>query len=155
MDEFGQKRWTPQTEKLWEQNLAGSKKVAQEEGGTYRPFKARWQGQELSRDTVVKELARTLEPIGDVDLDTTVHSEMLDCGGLAPNRQESTEGAGGGCYVAIRMRDITTDWSAVQETEIKQPWGGPCQWVQRTMALAMVSGIGTVQLSTALLECPC
>ena len=35
---------------MWEQELAGSRKAAQEEGGTYRLFKARWQGQELSRD---------------------------------------------------------------------------------------------------------
>ena len=61
-------------------------------------FKARWQGQELSRDSVVKALAKTPEPIGDVDVEAALQSEMFDSMGLAPNKQEEIEGAGGGCY---------------------------------------------------------
>ena len=109
---------------MWEQSLAGKRKAAQDEGGTLRLFKARWQGQELSRDEVVQALARTLEPIGVVDVDAALHSETFDCQGLAPNRQEEIEGAGGGCYVPIRMRDITGDWTPEQETAIKELWGG-------------------------------
>jgi len=124
VDPQGQKRWTTATENKWEQNLAGSRKAAQEQGGTYRLFKARWQGQELSRDKVVKALAKTLEPIGDVDVEAALNSEMFDCMGLAPNRKEEMEGAGGGCYVPIRMRDITGDWTPEQETAIKELWGG-------------------------------
>ena len=95
MDPQGQKRWTSETENHWEQELADSRKAAQKEGGTYRRFKARWQGQELSRDTVVKALARTLEPIGDVDVNAALHSKMFDCMGLAPDRKEEMEGVGG------------------------------------------------------------
>ena len=98
--------------------------ISPEQGGTYRLFKARWQGQELSRDTVVKALARTLEPIGDVDVDAALHSEMFDSMGLAPNKQEEMEGAGGGCYVPITMRDITGDWTPAQQASIKELWGG-------------------------------
>jgi hypothetical protein len=68
VDPQGQKRWTFETENTWEQNLASSRKAAQEQGDTYRLFNARWQGQELSKDSVVKALAKTLEPIGDVDV---------------------------------------------------------------------------------------
>ena len=124
MDPQGQKRWTLDTENMWEQDLANSRKAAQEQGGTYRLFKARWQGQELSRDSVVKALAKTLEPIGDVDVEAALHSEMFDSMGLAPNKQEEMEGAGGGCYVPIRMRDITGDWTPEQEAAIKELWGG-------------------------------
>ena len=42
----------------------------------------------------MKALARTLEPIGDVDVEEALHSEMFGCVGLAPNRQEPMEGAG-------------------------------------------------------------
>ena len=73
---------------------------------------------------MVKALARTLEPIGDVDVDAALHSEMFDCMGLAPNRKEEMEGAGGGCYVPIRMRDITGDWTPEQQAAIKELWGG-------------------------------
>ena len=175
-DAFGQKRWTPKAEDMWEDKLAGNRKAAQDEGGTYRLFKARWQGYELARDEVVKTLARTLEPIGEVDVEAALLSEMFDCVGLAPNRQEPMEGAGGGCYVPTRMRDITGDWTPEQETAIKELWDGTmpmgsgdheetglrsrrlqsrsygvglCQWGLGTMALAMVSGTGTAQLSTS------
>ena len=124
VDPQGQKRWTLDIENMWEQDLANSRKAAQEQGGTYRLFKARWQGQELSRDSVVKALAKTLVPIGDVDVQAALKSEMFDSMGLASNKQEEMEGAGGGCYVPIRMRDITRDWTPEQETAIKELWGG-------------------------------
>ena len=84
-------------------------------------FKPRWQGRELSRESVVKALARALEPIGvvGVHVEAAELSEMFDCEGLAPNRHASTEGAGGGCYVPIRMGDNTTDWTVQQEAAIK------------------------------------
>ena len=62
----------------------------------------------------MKALAKTLEPIGDVDVEAALQSEMFDCMGLAPNRKEEMEGAGGGCYVPIRMRNITGDWTPEQ-----------------------------------------
>ena len=34
------------------------------------------------------------------------------------------EGAGGGCYVPIRMRDITGDWTPTQQAAIKELWDG-------------------------------
>ena len=34
-DAFGQKRWTPKAEDMWEDNLAGSRKAARDEGGCY------------------------------------------------------------------------------------------------------------------------
>jgi hypothetical protein len=49
---------------------------------------------------------------------------MFDSMGLAPNKQEEMEGAGGGCYVPIRMRDITGDWSPAQRAAIDVLWGG-------------------------------
>ena len=73
---------------------------------------------------MVQALARTLVPIGVVDVDAALHSEMFDCQGLTPIRQEGMEGAGRGCYVPIRMRDITGDWTPEQETAIKELWGG-------------------------------
>ena len=42
---------------------------------------------------MVKALARTLEPIGIVNVDAALHSEMFDCLGLAPNRKEAMKGA--------------------------------------------------------------
>ena len=56
---------------------------------------------------------------GVVGVEAAGLSEMFDCEGLAPNRQEAMEGAGGGCYVPIRMRDITE-----QEAGIKELWSG-------------------------------
>ena len=111
-DALGQKssRWTPAVEQLWEDKLTGSRQAVESEGGCYRLYKARWQGQELSGQSVVKALARALEPIGVVDEEAARLSEMFDCEGLAPNRQEAMQGAGGGCYVPIGMRDIITDW---------------------------------------------
>jgi hypothetical protein len=42
VDAQGQKRWTALVENMWEENHAGRRKAAQEAGGTYRLFKARW-----------------------------------------------------------------------------------------------------------------
>lgn len=55
---------------------------------TVRLFKASWQGQELSRDSIVRVLQQVLEPIGEVQGNLAVYSEMFDNRGVRANANE-------------------------------------------------------------------
>ena len=66
---------------------------------TVRQFKVGWQGQELSRDAVVSVLQQVLGPIGEVQGNMAVYSEVFGSKGVRANKDEEVVGFGGGMHV--------------------------------------------------------
>ena len=59
--------WTPEAQDLWEEELQKKASAARSKSECVRLFKVVWQGQELSRQDIVKVMAEVLEPVGEVD----------------------------------------------------------------------------------------
>ena len=96
---------------------------------TVRLFKVIWQGQELSREAVVKVLVQALSPVGLVIGDLAVCSEMFESKGVRANGGEKVLGSGGGMYVPLLMHDLQqgstiSNRSAVEEAQLLELWGG-------------------------------
>ena len=122
---------------------------------TVRLFKAVWQGQELSREAVVKVLGQVLEPVGVVQGDLAVFAEMFESRGVRANGGEKVLGTGGGMYVPLLMKNLANSdecrrrhsgWRCGVEWSL---------WGQRSWGLARGFSFGTAQQGTSLLECPC
>lgn len=111
--------WTPEAQDLWEEGLQKKVSAARSKSECIRLFKVVWQGQELSRQDIVKVMAEVLEPVGEVD-SLSEWAEAFDCSGVEPNEQEKMEGAGGGTYMAVKMKDINKEWT---EQELAR-WNG-------------------------------
>ena len=69
-------------------------------------FKAVWQGQELSREAVVKVLGQVLEPVGVAPGDLAVFAMKFESRGVRANGGEKVLGTGGGIYVPLLMKDL-------------------------------------------------
>ena len=96
---------------------------------TVRLFKVIWQGQELSREAVVKVLGQVLEPVGVVQGDLAVDSEMFESRGVRANGGEKVLGTGGGMYVPLLLNNLqqdstTCNRSAEEKAQMLERWGG-------------------------------
>ena len=112
-------QWTPVKQDDWETEMKRKVADARAEGGCIRLYKVTWQEQEISTEDLVVVMREVLKPVGEVD-SLAAWSETFDCGGVEPNGQEKMEGAGGGTYMPVRMRDINKEWT---EQELEQ-WNG-------------------------------
>ena len=56
---------------------------------TVRLFKVAWQGQELSREAIVSVLQQVPEPVGVVQGNLAVYSEVFESRGVRPNAGET------------------------------------------------------------------
>ena len=89
-------------------------------GVTVRLFKVGWQGRELSREDIVSVLQQVLEPIGAMQGNMVVYSELFDNRGVRANGGEEVLGHGGGIYVLVVMRESTSALSAAQRSLRRQ-----------------------------------
>ena len=99
-------RWTDEVAQDWQARLVALTKEWAAMIVTVRLLKASWQGHELSRDSIVRVLQQMLEPIGEVQGNLAVHSEMFDNREVRANEGEEVVGSGGGMYVPIVMRNL-------------------------------------------------
>ena len=118
----GRSRWTPEVAQDWEAMVSGLRQECATLNVTVRLFKVGWQGQKLSKDAVVSVLQQVLGPIGEVQGNMAVYSEMFDNKGVRANEDEEVLGFGGGMYVPIMivMRDLDQSCSK----ERKAQWDG-------------------------------
>ena len=73
---------------------------------TVRLFKVGWQGRELSREAIVRVLQQVMEPIGAVQGNLGVYSELFNIRCARTNGGEEVVGHGGGIYVPVVMWDL-------------------------------------------------
>ena len=88
-----------------------------------RLFKVVWQGQEMSRDAVVRVLQQVLEPIGEVQGELAVYAEMYDSKGVRANEDEEVLGTGGGMYVPVVVRDLANSDESQKKAQWLEMWG--------------------------------
>ena len=120
-------RWTAEVAQDWEARLSGHRDEWAANNVTVRLFKVGWQGQELSRDALAKVLQQVLEPIGVVQGNLAVYSEMFDNTvnrGVQANEEEEVVGFGGGMYVPIVMKDLDYGCSQEKKAQMMELWGG-------------------------------
>ena len=139
----------------WEARVSGLRDQWAAMNVTVRLFKVGWQGQELSRDAVVSVLQQMLEPIGEVQGNMAVYSEMFDNRGVQANEDEEVLGFGGGMYVPIVMRHLGLDCSQERKAQWLKQWDGQNLRCQRSWGQAMELISVTAQQATSLLECLC
>ena len=108
-------RWTDEVSQDWEARLSGLRDEWSAANVTVRLFKVAWQDQELSREALVRVLqqVRMLQPIGEVQGNMAVYSEIFDNKGVRANEDEEVVGFGGGMYVPIVVKDL--DYGCSQE----------------------------------------
>ena len=71
-----------------------------------RLFKVAWQGNELSREAIIRVLQQVLAPIGEVQGILGVRSDLFDSRGVRANAGEEVLGCGGGFYVPVIMKHL-------------------------------------------------
>ena len=140
----------------WEARLGGLRAEWGLMNVTVRLFKVGWQGQELSRGALVKVLQQVLEPIGEVQSNLAVYSEISTIGAcMQANGDEEVLGFGGGMYVPIVMKDLGYGCSQEKKAQMMELWGG----AEPEMSEGLEPGNGvqfwTAQQATSLLECLC
>ena len=116
-------RWTQEVAQDWQARLAALTDEWSALDVTVRLFKASWQGQELSKDSIVRVLQQVLDPIGEVQGNLAVYSEMFDNRGVRANEGEEVQGNGGGMYVPIVMRNLGVGSTQEQKAQWLQLWG--------------------------------
>ena len=109
--------WTPPVAQDREERFDDLRSQWASSGVTVRLFKDGWQGRELSREAVVIVLQQVLEPIGTMQGSMEVYSELFDDRGVRANGGEEALGHGGGIYVPVVMRDLSTVCSPEQEAK--------------------------------------
>ena len=67
-------------------------------------IKVSWQGQELSREAIVKVLHQVLQSIGEVQGEMAVYSEAYDSKGVRANEDEEVLGWGVACMCLSSCR---------------------------------------------------
>ena len=72
--------WTPVVAQDWEERMEGLRVEWAGSGVTVRLFKVGCQGTELSREAIVRVLQQVLEPIGAMQGNMGVYSELFDNG---------------------------------------------------------------------------
>ena len=122
-------RWSEKEAQGWQADLTKSADGWGAMNRTVRLFKVIWQGQELSREAVVKVLVQALGPVGLVVSDLAVCSEMFESKGVRANGGEKVLGSGGGMYVPLLMHDLQqgstmSNRSAEEEAQLLELWGG-------------------------------
>ena len=139
--------WSPVAAQYWEDELAQLRLENKAEGRTLRLFKVAWQGNELSREAIVRVLQQVLIPIGEVQGTMGVRSDLFDSKGVRANAGEEVLGYGGGFYVPILMRHLNLRASAVA-AEHQELWGG------EQPGYSEESGPGGDDGVTQLWDCP-
>ena len=98
---------------------------------------------------------QVLEPIGEVQGNIAVYSEMFDNRGVQANEDEEVVGFGGGMYVPIVMKDLDYGCNQEKKAQMMELWGG----AEPEMSEGLEPGNGvqfwTAQQATSLLECLC
>ena len=117
-------RWTEEVAQDWESRYSALKDQWGCQNVTVRLFKVNWQGQEMSRDAVVRVLQQVLEPIGDVQGELAVYAEMYDSKGVRANEDEQVLGTGGGVYLPVVMRNLANNVESQKKTQWLETWGG-------------------------------
>ena len=77
--------WTPAVAQGWEERVTALRDQWAGSGVTVRLFKVGWQGRELGREAIVRVLQQVLEPIGGVQGNLGVYSELFDNSGVRTN----------------------------------------------------------------------
>ena len=108
----------------WEERLTELREQWMGTGTTLRLFKVGWQGRELSREAIVRVLQQVLEPIGGVQGNLGVYSELFDNKVVRANGGEEVLGHGGGIYVPVTMRDLDIACNPEKEAKWLDMWGG-------------------------------
>ena len=115
--------WSPVAAQHWEDELAQRRLEEKARNQTLRLFKVAWQGNELSREAILRVLQQVMVPIGEVQGNLAVRSDLFDCSGVRANAGEEVLGYGGGFYVPILMKHLNfTD--AEVDAEHLRLWGG-------------------------------
>ena len=91
------KRWTEEEAQDWQRLFSGLRDEWMAMHKTVRLFKVVWQGQELSRDAIVSVLQQVLEPVGVVQGNLAVYSEVFESRGVRPNGARRCWGLVVGC----------------------------------------------------------
>ena len=87
----------------------------------------------------MRVLQQVLEPIGEVQGNLAVHSEMSDNRGVQANEDEEVLGFGGGVHVPIVMENLDFGCSQEQKAQMMELWGG----AEPGMSEGLGSGDGT------------
>ena len=129
MERFGRgysdkKRWTEEEAQDWQRRFSGLRDEWLAANVTVRLFKVVWQGQELSREAIVTVLQQVLEPVGIVQGNLAVYSEVFESRGVRPNGGEKVLGSGGGMYVPVLMNNLANNDESQKEAEWLEMWGG-------------------------------
>ena len=107
----------------WEDELAQRMLEEKARNQTLRLFKVAWQGNELSREAILRVLQQVMVPIGEVQGNLAVRSDLFDCSGVRANAGEEVLGYGGGFYVPILMKHLNFT-NAEVDAEHLRLWGG-------------------------------
>ena len=115
--------WSPVAAQHWEDELAHRRLEEKARNQTLRLFKVAWQGNELSREAILRVLQQVMVPIGEVQGNLAVRSDLFDCSGVRANAGEEVLGYGGGFYVPILMKHLNFT-NAEVDAEHLRLWGG-------------------------------
>ena len=103
----------------------------------------------------MRVLQQVLEPIGEVQGNLAVYSEMFDNRGVRANEGEEVVGSGGGMYVPVVMRNLDSECNQEQKAQWVKLWDGAEPEGSKELGQAMKPTSGTAQQSTSQLECLC
>ena len=119
-------RWTLEVAQDWEARVSALRQEWAAMNVTMRLFKVGWQGQELSRDAMVRVLQQVLGPIGEVQGNIAVYSEMFNNRDVQANEDEEVLGFGSGMYVPIHvgMKDLYYGCNQEQQAQWLKMWDG-------------------------------
>ena len=115
--------WSPVAAQYWEDELVLLRDEHWGLNQTLRLFKVAWQGNELSREAIVRVLQQVMVPVGEVRGDMAIRSDLFDSKGVRANAGEEVLGYGGGFYVPILMRHLNLRDGA-EAAEHQKLWGG-------------------------------
>ena len=109
-------------EQQYEKMLADVRRERLGLGQTVRLFKVAWQGNELSREAVVRVLQQVMGPAGEVQGNLGVLSDLFHNKGVRAAGGEEVLGYGGGFYVPMVMKHLNI--AGEKDAEHLKLWGG-------------------------------
>ena len=118
------KRWTEQEDQDWQARFSGHRDEWGAQIMTVRLFKVIWQGQELSRESIVRVLQKVLEPFGTVQGNPAVYSKMFESRRVRPDEREKVLGTGGGIYLPVLMRNLANSDESQKKAQWLEMWSG-------------------------------